>query len=730
MPGGGVSAAELPQRPRLLVIDFNLDSPQVHRDLAQLFADAGYAVDLRPDYPLLVTADMRRSPEGYRAIVLLAGKTPEWPGSMLTPRALAPLAEFVRGGGVLFLGAPVNAAGGLAGENERTLFNALLRRLGIHIVIERGRVTDPDDSYAGVLYDEPWLYGTRTTPLLAGLPDRLQLPRAAPLSVGAGAVTLVQTSPTAAIEPRDDAVPQPDHHAGGRTGVPIPVLAIGAEGRGLVVVGGRDVFNPTGAYQVDGPLVIDREQHLARHELIERVARYTIDWLRGTAAWRPPPVLLTEEEASTPPGSGPAIRPSFWRSGRLLHRVPAGVESIHFPVTAASGETAGGSPPPNSWRIERQAWLHSLPARLRWMMTQGIRAGWVYIDREASFQQAVRRALIDGRLNVLWGSADAELLAAEDRAHQKQELMEQWSRMDRLLRGTSVRWFMGSHFPGAHATLADYPQAVGAQGQIIGGMAPLDGRFWETEIFSVLSAEAVFSLRHRSVGGVLIDLEMYPLRSWYFTNGYDFSDVAFTLYVRELERRGLTAEAALARGVAQDKRFDWLLEQGRWADYRRVLEAGAERIGRRLRESVQSVNPNLVIGFYAAEIPTGWFYSGLLRGAGDASHPVMLFTFQHAPDEELNDAYGHGLHLVHSSAILLGQARLDQVREAVQERLTCDQGYWINNLATLASGERPVHRRSRIESPRDGGRLDYLRAIAGANRSFDEKARRGGLEEP
>ena len=709
-------------RPRLLVIDFDLAPARVHRDMAQLFADAGYAVDLRPDYPRLVTADMQRSEDGYRAIMLLAGDTPARPGSMLTPRALAPLADYVRRGGVLFLGAPVNAAGGLAGENERTLFNALLHRLGIRLVIDKGCVTDPDDRYADTLNDAPWLYAAHATPLLDGLPDRLQLPRAAPLTVGVGVATLVQTSPTAVVELRDAASAAPDRQAGRRAGAPIPVLAVAAKGRGLVVVGARDLFNPTGAYQIDVPLLINPQQRQARHRMLERLARYTVDWLHGTAAWRPEPAPLTA------PDFAQDTRPSFWRTGPLPHRVPDGVESIHFPPAIVSRSAAEASTPPV--REERQAWLRSLPERYQWVTKQGIRAGWVYVDRDASFQRAVRGALINGRFNLLWGSTDAEWLAAEGHDRRKRELREQWRRMDRMLRGTTVRWFMGSHYPGAHATLADYPQAVGAQGQVIGGMSPLDGRFWETEIFSVLREEAVFSLRHHSVGGVLIDLEMYPLQSWYFTNGFDFSDLAFNLYVRELVRRGLVKEAAQARGVAQEARFDWLLERGRWADYQRVLEAGAERIGRRLRETVQTVNPSLMIGFYASAMPTSWFYTGLLRGAGDANHPVILCTFQLAPDEELNDAFDRKIRLLHSSVILLGQVRLDQMGEAIQERLARDQGYWINNLATLATGDPAEHHRSRIESPRDGSRLDYLSAIAEANRSFDEEERRKGRVRP
>jgi hypothetical protein len=296
--------------------------------------------------------------------------------------------------------------------------------------------------------------------------------------------------------------------------------------------------------------------------------------------------------------------------------------------------------------------------------------------------------------------------------------MKQWGRMDRLLRTTGVRWFMGSHYPGAHAKLSGYPEAVGAQGQTIGGMSPLDRRFWESEIFPVLRAEATFSLRHPSVGGLLIDLEMYPLKAWYFTNGFDFSDLAFALYVRDLEQRGLADDAAQARGLAPADRFDWLLEQGRWAEYRMVLEVEAEAIGRRLRETVETINPDLMMGFYAAAMPTSWFYSGLLRGAGDATHPVVLLTFQYAPDEELDEAFTRGIELVHGGAILLGQVGRDELRAAIHERLARDQGYWLNNLATLATADPAVHRRSTVESPKDGTPKSYLRAIAEANRSF------------
>jgi hypothetical protein len=726
-PAGISNGAEGESKPRLLVIDYGLASPQVHGNMARLFTAAGYAVDLRPDYPRLVKEDLRASPGGYRAIMLLAGNTPEWPGSMLTLRALEPLADFVRGGGVLFLGAPVNMTGGLAGENERTLFNRLLRRLGIRITIEKGLVEDQDDAYADTLYDAPWLYAARTTPLLDGLSDRLQLPRAAPLTVGTGAAVLVQTSPTAVIDVHRDAnrdadgagASPSDHHTD-RAAWPIPVLALAAKGRGLVVVGARDLFNPTGAYQVDTPLLMNEDLRTARRQLVERLARYTIDWLHRTVAWRPGPAGLTgdgDTVATLPYAQGD--RPSFWRTDRLLRRVPAGVRTIQF--TDGGDGDASSPASPQSAREARLRWLRTLPKPFRWLTEQGIRAGWVYIDRDASFQRAVRNALIAGRLNLLWGSTDAELLAMEGHEFQKRELMAQWDRMDRLLRGipgSKIRWFMGSHYPGAHAALSTYPAAVGAEGQTIGGMSPLDSRFWEAEIFPVLRAEAVFSLRHPSVGGVLIDLEMYPMQSWYFTNGFDFSDLAFDCYVRELERRGLADDAIQARGVPQAGRFDWLLDRGRWADYRSVLEMEAERIGRRLRETVKTVNPKLMIGFYAATMPTSWFYSGLLRGVGEDGQPVLLLTFQHAQNEELNGAFQRGIRLVHGAAILLGQVRLDELREAIQERLAFDDGYWLNNFATLATADPGIHHRSVIESPRDGRPANYLQVIAEANRSF------------
>ncbi len=702
-------------KPRLLVIDFGLASPQLHAGMVEVFAEAGYVVDLRPDYPQLVKEDFR----AYQAIMLLAGNTPALPGSMLMPRALAPLADFVRDGGVLILGGPVNMTGDLAGENERTLFNALLRRLGIPIFIEKGRVTDPVEHYADTLYDAPWLYVAPGPPLLTGLPDRLQLPREAALTVGGGAAVLVRTSPTAEIDahgvgkmaPRDD-----------RPARALPVLALGGKGKGLVVVGSRDLFNPTGAYQVDVPLVISREMRLARRQLVERLARYTIDWLHRTVAWRPRAEMNHQElmpSRSLFQSGFRVDRPSFWRSGRMARRLPEGVQPIRVPIHVPIHVMDGGAS--SSSQGERAQWLRSLPPSARWFTDQGMRAGWAYVDRELSFQRAVKDAAVSARLNLLWGSTDAELLTVDGHDAGKQALKEQWSRMDRLLRGTGVRWFMGSHYPGAHAKRSDYPQAVGAQGQTIGGMSPLDWHFWETEIFPVLRAEATFSLHHPSVGGVLIDLEMYPLKAWYFTNGFDFSDLAFDLYIRGLEQRGLGDDAVRARRLASTDRFDWLLEEGRWAEYRAVLEAEAERIGRRLRKTVETINPNLTLGFYTAAMPTSWFYSGLLRGASGSAHPVILLTFQHAPDEELGEAFSRGIKLVHGAAILLGQVRRDELREAIHERLARDQGYWLNNLATLATKDPAVHHRSTVESPKDGTPKSYLQAIAEANWSFRRK---------
>ena len=670
------AAAQPPSRPALLVLDLSLASPQVHAGMLELLNRAGYAVDYRPDHPQLVKHDVRSARGGYDAIMLLAGSTPTLPGAMLSARALAPLADFVRSGGVLFLGAPVNPTDDDAGENERTLFNALLRRLHIPIVIQKGWLRDETDHYQTTLYDAPWLYADRQHPLAKDLPERLQLPKMAGLEVGEGIAVLVSSEQST------------------------PVIAMGRRGKGLVVVAARAFFNPTGAYQVDTPLLSRDELQAARRQLVERIAGYTIDWLDRRAEW----TANSSRQEITPRQE--FARPAFWPSAPLPNKRPASIGSISI-------EKAAGPAP-----SERARWLRSLPARYRWLITAGMRAGWVYVDRDAPFQRAVRDALVDAKLNLLWGSTDAELLAADGRQAEQRQLLAQWRRMDQLLRNTGVKWFMGSHYPGAQAVLSDYPPAVGAQGQTIGGMSPLDRRFWESEIFPVLKAEAKFSKTHPSVAGVIIDLEMYPLDYWYFTNGFDFGDLAFDLYLQELDRRGEAEPAAQARALGSMERFDWLVERGLLQDYWTVLMREAERIGRALRDEVRAVNPALILGFYAAAMPTGWFYEGLLRGASDAEQPVLLLTFQHAPEVELEQALRDGIYLLHGGAILLGQVKSSELRDVIHARLAREEGYWLNNAATLASDETAIHRRSRIESPKDGSAASYITAIAEANKSY------------
>jgi hypothetical protein len=125
-------------------------------------------------------------------------------------------------------------------------------------------------------------------------------------------------------------------------------------------------------------------------------------------------------------------------------------------------------------------------------------------------------------------------------------------------------------------------------------------------------------------------------------------------------------------------------------------------------------------------VPSSWFYEGLLRGATAADDPALLLTFQHAPEEELARARQKNIYLLHAGAILLGQVGKGQMQEVVHARLARDQGYWLNNMATLATDTPAQHRRSPIESPRDGTVEEYLRALAAANRSF----RRGEAAEP
>ena len=680
-------ALEGERPPSLLILDFNLAAPQRHASMLRLFADSGYLVEYRKSYPQLVKHDFRE----YDALMLLAGGTPDYPGSMLSPRALGRLKAFVRDGNVLILGTPANPRSNNVGENERTVFNALLRRLKLPIYITKGWIWDSEETFAATLFDAPWLYPDKNHSLTADLPDRLQLPRAAALQVGNDVAVLVRTSPTANLSGHSDEVP----------GAPLPVMVMGKSGKGLVVVSPRSVLNPSGSYQVETPLLISPEQRAARQQLVRQIADYTIDWLRGNAVWEPGSM-----EAAPSIGQETA-RPPFWRSVPLANRVPGD-----------NGGRTGGSPPKKAAGMDRLEWRRSLGPRYQWIESDRVRAGWVYVDRDEAVQQAVANVLNKAGLNLLWGTTDAELLAQPGQTEKKAELREQWARMDRLLQGSDVKWFMGSHVPGWQADLSDYPPVMGAQGQQIGGMSPIDWRFWLREILPALRAEAEFSTSHRSVGGLLIDLEMYPLKYWYLNNGFDFGEVAFRRYLQYLSERGMTDRFNRAAVLAPDERFDWLVARGLLEEYHAVLGAEAERIGRYLRHEVRRINPSLLLGFYTVAVPTGWFYEGLLRGASTRDEPVLLLTFQHAPDEELDHAFASEIYLLHVGAILLGQVEEGEIEEVVHARLRHDHGYWLNNIATLASEDPEIHRRSKIESPRDGTADDYISAIAAANRSF------------
>ena len=223
----------------------------------------------------------------------------------------------------------------------------------------------------------------------------------------------------------------------------------------------------------------------------------------------------------------------------------------------------------------------------------------------------------------------------------------------------------------------------GAQGQTLDTPSPLDWNYWEKEILTPLKICANFSKNYSSVGGIIIDLELYGLMPGIYNiyQNYGFEDTAYSVFVEKSKRFISEDIWKQLRGIPLKQRFHWLKDKGILELYYKILENTITEYAKRVRNEVQKINPDLVFGFYQLNMPSNWFSRGIMRGFSSPERPALLFTFETTGKPYLEILRNQNIYLLNAEALLLGMK--ENYSEVIKNSMKYSYGYWLNRITWL-----------------------------------------------
>ncbi len=656
---------------RALIVDMEMNPPCVLAGLMDNLKLGGFLPVYRPFYPRLTQVDLRH----FGLVVVLSGSAPGAPGTGMSLEEVRALVDFVQGGGLLILGTSSGSPQNRIADNERYLFNYLLHSLGAPIRIQDDWVADEENCFKAPLYKSPLVLAQES--LFPKLDSQAPMvyDRSPSLWTGEGATPLVRSYGSAFLR-----------HASQERG-PFTMAAQARCGKGKVLVISRHVLTQGGANSKEpaSPMLPMPGE--------EARLRVFLRSLTGILKQEIFP-LARPSEASLPPD----VPPDF-----------------QVPREAFPDAPPRGTREVSAWKPPKLPSPAPLAASHRWIAREGVRCGWAHMDKDdKELERLAHRMMLSG-LTTFWGVGHPQVLTgAWGSEAERVRLLLAWEKMASLLDNSGVRWLLGVNYPGGPHTRELTSYAVGAEGKTWSAPSPWDKESWEKEIVSSARVAAYWSRSHPAMAGLVLDLEMYRRDPLFFGSGVDFGDAPFESFLQYLgEPMG-----SKTWKLETSQRFGWLREEGLLESYYSFLERRAEQMGRSLKKAVHSIRPDWVLGCYMAGILHRWFYRGLLRGLGEPSRPVLIFSFQRDVGLDMAELRGAGIHAVHVRGLLLGMMGKKDYPEFFSQALEEHAGYWLNRLTSLVAekGFFP------IEAPVDMNQEEAWNVIRLANEQIRLRA--------
>jgi len=684
---------------RMLLIDYDVNLPEIHQTLGTLFNEQGIQVSYRPYYPSLTLRDF----EQYDIIALFSGKTPYIPGSQLSLNALPHLREFVSGGGTLILGAEVSGPSGF-GDNEWFLFNKLLREMNVQIEIMHNRVSDIKNGYPSGIYYRPYYKVITDNPVVSeGVTGKIILDRSPSLNTGEGVEIIAATFPTAVQVPDWT---WPLHHGDVKLtqSGELPVIAAAQYGSGHVLVMSRYVFNAVGVTcETSGKPLINQDELENTVPFLKNLVTYIYN-------------LTSHKNDIIPFGGNKNFsyssafnkQPVSLFSDELRNEIPDNVELVSY------------DSPSRLWndfdREKEESYLKSIQySAYQKYLNEGIRAGWGHITYGSKHNAELVKAVKKSGINLLWGVGQPQIFLENGTSSSHDEMLSIWRYVAENLENTDITWFIGMNYADSRKKQSTI---VGAQGQTIKTPSPLNWDYWEKELLAPLKICSEFSTHYSSVGGIIIDLELYgmPPEIYNISQNFGFEDEAYAVFLKQSknELNENVWKEAETKTVLQ--RFHWLKKQGLLRLYYKILEDTIADYSARVKEKILKINPDLIFGFYRMSMPLDWFSQGIMRGFSSPERPVFLFTFETTGMPYLESFRKKGIYVLHATALLLGMT--ENYQAVIGNSLRFNHGYWLNRITWLVE-DPPVP--NSIEAPYNQTREEAIGNLKDGNNILNNK---------
>ena len=208
---------------------------------------------------------------------------------------------------------------------------------------------------------------------------------------------------------------------------------------------------------------------------------------------------------------------------------------------------------------------------------------------------------------------------------------------------------------------------------------PLDANFWINEVKTPLE-KFVATWKDPAISngielaGILLDLEMYGRKATgSFLPTMGFEPETIKPFVR----------IPLASNISPDHFAQYLMDNTLSTDFFDHLEKEAAKLGTYLRKCCNKTLPNGIIGCYAPNISTDWFYKGFYKGLSTQKNPIELFTFNAEFKSHKKWLENNGIYAHHSCVLMLSKVRDKKDFTLVDDILQRHDGVWFNRFSRI-----------------------------------------------
>jgi len=203
---------------------------------------------------------------------------------------------------------------------------------------------------------------------------------------------------------------------------------------------------------------------------------------------------------------------------------------------------------------------------------------------------------------------------------------------------------------------------------------PLDFKeFWTKELLDTL--DVFYDVFHQEIpiDGIFLDFEMYHAQDQasLYTDIMDFSDLSWKLYCSKTgdPHTDLTTVAQRVHYLSKQQKFD---------EYFTFLEQEARLIGKKIKDHLHLIYPDMLIGAYAPTLPSSWFYRGMFSGLSSKDKPLILATFNVDYYSHYKWLINNDIFVLHGTPILLSKFQTQKDLDLIPDLLQFHDFIWYN----------------------------------------------------